>query len=233
MGLNREINLTMMSIVAGRLGALKEKMVFLGGCTTGLLISDSAAADVRATMDVDLIVEAATSHDFHSIESAMRDQGFKPDVESGIRCRWRSEEIIVDLMPTDEAILGFSNRWYSSAIIHAVEDRLPDGSQIRRVTAPYFIATKIEAFHGRGRGDFIASHDFEDIVTVIDGREELYDEIANSEQSLREYIAATFSVWSENPDLFMALAGQLPPDSENQKRYGLLERRFMALASMQ
>jgi len=110
---------------------------------------------------------------------------------------------------------------------------LPDGSQIRRVTAPCFIATKIEAFHGRGRGDFIASHDFEDIVTVINGREELYDEIVSSEQSLREFIAASFSEWSENLDLFMALAGQLPPDSESQKRYGLLERRFMALASMQ
>jgi len=163
----------------------------------------------------------------------MRKQGFKPDVESGIRCRWCSNDITVDLMPTDEVILGFSNRWYSSAITHAVEDTLPDGSRIRRVTAPYFIATKIEAFNGRGRGDFIASHDFEDIATVIDGREELYDEIASSEKSLREFIAASFSRWADNPDLFMALAGQLPPDSESQKRYGLLERRFMALASMQ
>jgi len=37
---------------ARSLGDLREKLVFVGGCTTGLLISDPAAADVRSTRDV-------------------------------------------------------------------------------------------------------------------------------------------------------------------------------------
>ena len=80
-------------------------------------------------------MEVGFSHDFHDIESKMRKLGFKPDTVSGIRCRW----VVVALMPTDEAILGFSNRWYSDAIVHAVDEILPDGQRIRCVTAPYFI----------------------------------------------------------------------------------------------
>ncbi|ATX81031.1 hypothetical protein Ga0123462_0153 [Mariprofundus ferrinatatus] len=232
MGLNRNANLAMLGLVADRLGDLREQVVFLGGCTTGLLITDTAAPDVRATMDVDLIVEVASALEFHDIEAEMQKRGFTPDVESGIRCRWRSGDLIIDLMPDDEEILGFSNRWYSDAIVHAVEERLADGAVIRRVSAPYFIATKIEAFNGRGNGDYLASHDFEDIVTLIDGREELYAEIEESDALLRRFIAYTFKQWAEDSDLFIALAGQLPPDAVSQSRYSILERKFEAIASM-
>jgi hypothetical protein len=160
----------------------------------------------------------------------MRKRGFKPDSASGFRCRWLSGDIIVDLMHTDEAILVFSNHWYGDAMDHALEITLPDGVSIRHVTAPYFVATKIEAFIGRGNDDFLASHDFEDIVTVIDGREELHAEVMSSEDTLRSFIGRTFKQWIEHPDLFVALAGHLPPDSESQKRYDLLEQRIRPLA---
>jgi len=232
MSFYREINLAMLSVVANALGHLKEQVVFLGGCTTGLFITDTTSGDVRSTMDVDLIVEAGVIHEFHAIESAMRKLGFKPDVKSGMRCRWVVNDILVDLMPTDASILGFSNRWYSDAIIHAVDKTLTDGQQIKCVTAPYFLATKIEAFHGRGNSDFVASHDFEDIVTVIDGREELYAEIADSSPELRDFISNTFQTWVEHADFFIDLTCHLPPDPDSQKRFPILKRRILALASI-
>lgn len=39
------------------------------------------------------------------------------------------------------------------------------------------IATKIEAFKGRGRGDFFASHDLEDLIFVMDGRSTIVEEV--------------------------------------------------------
>jgi len=72
MGINRNANLAMLAIIADRLGELREKMVFLGGCTTGLLVTDPAAPDVRATIDVDMIVEAAATLEFHAIEAGSR-----------------------------------------------------------------------------------------------------------------------------------------------------------------
>lgn len=52
------------------------------------------------------------------------------------------------------------------------------------------MATKLEAFGGRGRGDFLGSHDLEDILTVFDGRAELPGEIAQAPANVRDHIAA-------------------------------------------
>jgi hypothetical protein len=41
------------------------------------------------------------------------------------------------------------------------------------ITAPYFLACKLAAFRSRGEGDYLMSHDMEDIVAVLDGRPEV------------------------------------------------------------
>ena len=230
--LRNNVNIEMLSLVAQHLGSLREDVVFLGGCTTGLLLTDNAAPDVRPTTDVDLIVEVSLKHDYHHIEARMRDLGFQPDVGSGIPCRWVIDGLIVDLMPTNEAILGFSNPWYSSAIQHAVSEILPNHLEIRHVAAPYFIATKISAFFGRGNGDFIASHDFEDIITVIDGRLELYGEVAQESNELKKFIGNTFTTWLDNKSFLEAIPGHLPPDSILQKRLPILIQRIRNMAQV-
>jgi hypothetical protein len=67
------------------------------------------------------------------------------------------------------------------------------------ITAPYFLGTKMEAFRGRGQMDFLASHDLEDFVAVIDGRSTILKEIADSPSDVREYLAeAATSLLSES-----------------------------------
>ena len=56
------------------------------------------------------------------------------------------------MMPTDEKILGFSNRWYSDAIQNSQDVEIAEQQTIRLVTPVYFLATKLEAFFGRGSG---------------------------------------------------------------------------------
>jgi hypothetical protein len=110
---------------------------------------------------------------------------------AGIR-RWllnsAAGQLKLDVMPVDEKILGFSNRWYKDAINEASETSLPDGSEIRVVTPAYFIATKLEAFSGRGKGDFF-SHDLEDIVFVMENRDRLIIELMGSPDELKIYFA--------------------------------------------
>jgi hypothetical protein len=84
-----------------------------------------------------------------------------PRLEIGC-ARWVHQGTILDVIPLDERILGFSNRWYPGAMEAAVRRRLADDLEIRMVTAPFFVATKLEAFKGRGRGDFFGSRDLED-----------------------------------------------------------------------
>ena len=147
-------------------------------------------------------------------------------------CRWRSGEIAVDLMPTDESILGFNNRWYVLAVETAESLVLPNGLTINLITAPAFIATKLEAFKGRGDNDYLASHDMEDIVTVVDGRATLLDEVKRSDPALREYLVAEFSALLTNPRFVESLSGHLPGDSGSQQRLPRLRARLRALAAI-
>ena len=137
----------------------------------------------------------------------------------------------MDLMPTDESILGFHNRWYVLAVETADSLVLPNGLTINLITAPAFIATKLEAFKGRGNNDYLASHDMEDIVTVVDGRATLLDEINASNSELREYLVAEFGSLMSNPRFVEALGGHLPGDSGSQARLPRLRARLRALAS--
>lgn len=133
--------------------------MFVGGSTAGLLLTDSAAEGIRATKDVDAIVEAATLRQCYELEARLPALGFVRDIESDVICRWRhaATGVLFDLMPIDPAILGFSNRWYPEAARTAIRERLSDRVEIRRIAAPAFIATKLEAFVSRGRGDFLSS----------------------------------------------------------------------------
>jgi predicted nucleotidyltransferase len=76
----------------------------------------------------------------------------------------------LDVMALDEKLLGFSNRWYEGALKESQSVALPSGVTIRAIASPYFLGAKIEAFLGRGENDYIASHDLEDVMAVIDGR---------------------------------------------------------------
>jgi len=174
-------NLPGLRAVAEALGDLCERVVFVGGSTAGLLLTDPVAGAVRATLDVDAIVEADGLPQFHRIEAEVAERGFERDAASEVICRWRhrASGVLFDLMPVDASVLGFTNRWYADAVRTAERVSLGDGLDIRVVTAPAFVATKLEAFVGRGRGDFLSSHDLEDILNIVDGRSELVDELAD------------------------------------------------------
>jgi predicted nucleotidyltransferase len=180
-------NVAIVHTVAHALGPLCDDLVFVGGCAIGLLITDPGRPAVRATNDVDLIAEVTTKADYYALAKRLKERGF---VEEGgeIICRWKFGNVIVDVMPIDESVLGFSNRWYFEAVRQADTVDISNEIRIKLVSAPLLLATKIEAFYGRGNNDYAASHDIEDIVTLVDGRPELLKEISEAEGGVREYL---------------------------------------------
>jgi hypothetical protein len=224
-------NLAMVRMVAESLGHLLPEVVFLGGATTGLLITDKAAPEVRPTNDVDVIIEIFSRLDYYKLEESLRSLGFKQSMgPDDPICRWIIKDTKVDIMPTDETILGFSNKWYSPAIRNANKICLEGEIEIKIVAAPYFLATKIEAFEGRGKGDFIASYDMEDIIAVIDGRIELMEELKDAEQDLKKFLAIKFQQFLKKDSFFEALSGHLPPDSISQARKSKVIARMEEIA---
>lgn len=227
-------NIAMLDRVAQYLGPeLCERVVFVGGAAAGLLITDMALPAIRRTDDVDVITCTQALDEFHELEAELRLRGFSPDMrpEAPV-CRWLVEGITVDVMPSKEEILGFANRWYTMGIATAQTHQLPSGTQVRVVRAPEFIATKLEAFYGRGQGDFLFSHDLGDIISVIDGRPSLLAECEQSQRPLREYLALQFQTLQGTRAFLDALPGHLPPDLASQERLPLLLQTIRSLAGM-
>lgn len=223
-------NLAQLLAAATKLESLLNQIVFVGGCVTGLLLTDPATAPVRPTLDVDAIIEIASYLEFTALENQLRQLGFRQaHAEDAPICRWLADDLLLDLMPVDPSILGFSNRWYRPALENSQNFRI-DTREIRVITAPYFLATKLEAFHGRGKNDF-RSHDLEDIVTVVDGRPELVGEVGLASEDLRKYLGNELGDLLSNRDFLEALPGHLLPDIASQQRVGLVLGRIKQIAS--
>lgn len=223
-------NLPHLQIIAEALGDLRERVVFVGGSTAGLLLSDPLAEGVRPTLDVDAIVPADGLAHFQRIEAQLEQRGFARDIHSAVICRWRHEatDLVFDLMPVDPAILGFTNRWYGEVVRTAQTLRLADGIQIQVVAPAAFVATKLEAFLDRGRGDYLSSHDLEDVLNVVDGRPELADEVAAAVPELCHFVADTFAGLLANPDFINCLPG-LVTDTD---RVGVVTERLWHITAL-
>lgn len=229
----RDPNLNRLIAAADTLRPLLPELVFIGGCVTGLLITDEAAGAPRGTLDVDAIAEVTSYARYIEFGTRLRRLGFNEDTSDGAPvCRWIQGETILDVMPLDEQILGFSNRWYRAAMEASVTRKLRAGLEIRVVTAPYFVAMKLDAFEGRGRGDFLESHDLEDIISVVDGRDALTTEVRSAGGELNRYVRAAIATLLANPRYIDALPGFLLPDSASQSRIGIVLSRLRELASI-
>ncbi len=207
-------NIQILEATVGLLGPLVDDMVFLGGCATGLLLTDVAAPPIRITQDVDVITEVASLPDYHRLERKLRKQGFKEDQSPDAPiCRWVAAGVVLDVMPTKPEILGFGNEWYQPALDRASAVELPSGKQIRMVTSPYFLATKLTAFDNRGKGDYVMSHDMEDIIAVLDGRPEVVSEVEQADDALRGHFTLRFAALLRDANFVTALPGHLPSDA--------------------
>jgi hypothetical protein len=113
----------------------------------------------------------------------------------------------------------------------ATRHQLSPDLEIRLVTAPCFLATKIEAFKGRGRGDFFASHDLEDLIFVMDGRSTIVEEVQTETPLLRDYLRTEINGLLTTPGFIDALPGYLLPDAASQARLGTVLRRLKAMTS--
>ena len=224
-------NLEILSLAVEQLGELADQMVFVGGCATGLLITDTAAPPIRVTRDVDAIVQVVSRADYYQLSEKLRARGFVEDTsDDAPLCRWVTENVILDVMPTDPRILGFGNKWYAPAAEKAGKVKLSSGQSIRLVSAPYFLITKLEAFDGRGGGDYLASHDMEDIIAVLDGRPAITNEVMQAEPELAKELSARFQGLLQDSRFVESVSGHMPTDAISQARVSMILKTIKELA---
>jgi len=189
MSSNADHNYELIEFVADGLGEeFLSEVAFVGGCTTAMLVTDAAVLDdIRFTDDVDLVIELAGISAWHHLTERLAAKNFKITGEDEVNCRFRFNDVVVDVMPSEPEVLGYANRWFVEGLARADKFTLPSGTVIQIFKPTYFFATKLEAFSGRGEGDPYHK-DVEDMIILIDGRPELLEEVSQADSELRQFI---------------------------------------------
>lgn len=221
--MTRDPNIATVELAAAALGPLVDELVLVGGCAVGLLITDRARPPVRQTIDVDLLTEVAPTANYYAFCDRLRAQGFKEQATQAVLCRWAKGSLLIDVMPTDMKVLGFTNSWYAEAVRSASPHPLSNGLAIRLLSAPVFLATKLEAFRSRGGGDYL-HHDMEDIVNLIDGRATIVEEASSARSEVREFLLDEFDALLSDPTFVERISWHLAPQEQESRRAIVLER---------
>ena len=201
--MNNHTNIVRIKAVYNGLQELRDQVVFVGGAVVSLYMERSME-DVRETDDVDIVVGIYSRVKYADLEEKLRAIGFVTDISAGFVGRFVFHNTIVDVMPIEEEILGFSNRWYDEGYKNSILYKIDDLVTIRIFSAPCFLASKLQAFNSRGKNaagvyDGRLSSDFEDIVSLLAYRRSIWQEITATGGDLKIYLLTELRRWSDHP----------------------------------
>ena len=194
--------------VAKALGELCDKVVFVGGAMVSLYIDDPHAEDIRPTKDIDLTFQITTAGELERLRIALNQKGFKEAADSRVTCRFKYEDLLVDVMSTQEVGWAPGNRWFLEGFGKAIEVSLDDVS-IKILPLPFFLATKLDAYFDRGIKDVFASKDLEDLVYLFNHTSTLLDQVMNAPENLLNYLKENVSRMVNDETTMMAIPGHL------------------------
>jgi hypothetical protein len=182
-------NINRLKTIAVALQPVKNKIVFVGGAVVDLYTDDPSREELRITDDIDVVVEVINRENYSELEEEIRRLGFQNDIMSNVICRYKYFDIIVDVMPYDESILGFSNRWYKEGVPNSIDFVIDLETSISLLPVSYFIASKLEALKSERHGsDYRWNSDFEDIIYIYNNLTTIGEDILQSDKSVKGYI---------------------------------------------
>ena len=222
---NKVINLAIVAQVAIALEELREKMVFIGGAVISLYTDDPASEEIRPTSDIDMTINLANYNEWAHMQERLAELKFYPDPEGYSICSYKYDKIAIDIMPAEDSSIGVSNIWYKPGFKYIQQIELPEGVNINILPSPYFLATKLEAFKDRGANDFYGSHDYEDIIYLLDNRTTIVEEILAADEDVRTYIKQEINIIKNHSQANEILAMHIHP-LIREERFGMLMEKI-------
>lgn len=220
---NTQINRKATKEVAKALGDLNDYVVFVGGAVVSLYIDDPAADDVRPTKDVDLSFEVLTVGQLEQLREELNKRGFTQSHEDKVVCRFRLEDKKVDVMSTHPVGWAPANRWFKPGFEQAFSVKLDD-IEIKIMPFVYFLAAKFDAFKGRGGTDARMSHDFEDIVYLLNYTSNIPELIKSACDEVKLYLLSCFKEIVDSEKLQEAVISHLYYEEQQERRRIILDR---------
>lgn len=222
---NTLINRIATKKIAEGLGDLNDQVVYVGGAVVSLYIDDSAADDVRPTKDIDISLEIMSLSELENLREALSQKGFKQSSEDDVVCRFRYQDIKVDVMSTTAIGWAPANRWFAPGFERSYVQQLED-LQIRLMPLTYFLATKFEAFKDRGSKDPRTSHDFEDIVYLLNHTSDIEQQVLyETDEEVKKYLIDSFKEIIDSPSIQEAIIGNLFYE-EQEVRFELIIQKI-------
>ncbi len=217
---NATINRGIIKKIALALGELNEQVIYVGGATVGLYINDPAAEDVRPTKDVDISLALATIGELEQIREAITQKGFIQTAEDDIICRFRFDDVKVDVMNTKAIGWAPANPWFAPGFENRVQIDINEQA-IFIIPLPYFLASKFAAYNSRGKNEPRTSHDFEDIIYILDNRTDLVEQIRSSKEDVKPFLKSEFESILNDKVQQEAILGNLFYESRDE-RYAMI-----------
>jgi hypothetical protein len=228
---NATINRGIIKKIALALGELNEQVVYVGGATVGLYINDPAAEDVRPTMDIDISLSIATIGELEYIRESLNSKGFTQTAEDDIICRFRYQDIKMDVMNTKAIAWAPANSWFASGFENKIQLKIEEQA-IFIIPLPYFLATKFEAYNARGKNEPRSSHDFEDIIYVMDNRTDLIHQILSANEDVKPFLKSEFESILLDKVKQEAILGNLFYENRDKRFEKIIEKLKSILKSL-
>ncbi len=219
---NKTINLGIVKKVAKALGELNDQVAYVGGATVSLYADDPAADDVRPTKDIDIVLHILSFGQLTALQEKLGQKGIHPDPESKVICRFKYDDVLIDVMSIKEVGWAPSNVWFEPGFKNMETYTIDDETTIRIFPVSYFLATKFEAHRDRG-GDPRTSKDFEDIVYVLDNRLGVVNDIRTAPNDVQTYLKVELQELL-NANSEEALSCHLSPFSQEDRLQILKEK---------
>lgn len=185
---NKTINLSVVEKIAKALKSLNDQIIFVGGSVISLYTDDPAADEIRPTADIDLTVNLFTFKDWTYFQTDLAKLGFLPNINGHSINSYIYKNTPIDFMLIKDSHIGVSNSWFESGFKHLWKVELND-QKLQVLSVTYFLATKFEAFNNRAT-DYRTSHDFEDIIYIIDNRISIVEDIKSADRIVRDFVSS-------------------------------------------
>lgn len=226
---NNSINFEAIKKIASALNELNEQVIYVGGAVVSLYTNDPAADDARPTKDVDISLSVASLGELEEMRLKLIARGFIQTAEDNVICRFRYEEVKVDVMNTRSIGWAPANPWFYAGFLKRQLMKAGD-KEIYVLPLQYFLATKFTAYNNRGNNNPVTSHDFEDIIYIFDNRIDIADELDNLSDDLESFLKEEFKKILSDKAKQEAIEGNLPY-SNRDNRFKHIIRSLQKIAN--
>ncbi|TNE82500.1 MAG: hypothetical protein EP332_00075 [Bacteroidetes bacterium] len=219
---NQFINLQVVEKVALSLEELNDEVIYVGGAVVSLYATDKGAEAARPTKDIDISVQISSYAAMEELRERLALKGIYPAQGTNVMYRYQLGDILLDFIPYAETPLGPTNSWLKPGFDKAFPIQIGI-TTIRILPVSYFLASKWETFKSRG-GDPRMSHDFEDIIYILDNCLELLEDFQNAEAKLQRFLSNMSKEILQHPSQSEIIECHMNPFTVSVRKEIILEK---------